>query len=790
MNSRWCCCVHLFIILSAISAAAGSDSFSSKEKNEQDRISLLALREEFIAGGTSSDDSTVLNSWNASTHFCQWQGITCGKRHKRVIAMQLVQQNLKGVVSPSVGNLTFLRMLYLMNNSLRGEIPKEIGKLRRLQYLDLSTNSFQGRIPIELSNCSNLIWLGLYVNNLTGRIPFQFGSLLKISTFYVFQNNLAGEMPSFLRNLSSLSQLHLGNNYFHGGIQHSLQGLSKLTLLSLPSNDFSGTISSLYNLSSLQYLDIATNHFTGILAQDMDIAFPRLTFLSFPNNNFTGTIPSSLFNISGLYVIQLGGNKFTGHVPNKFGKLKSLWMLQLSDNQLGSKHSDDWNFIDSLTNCTALKWLILAKNMFGGQLPDTIANFSYNLQVLEMRQNYITGYIPEGIGELSGLTFVDFGKNLLTGTIPASIGKLTNVSTLHLSENNLHGGIPSSIGNLTNLSNLDLSTNSMDGIIPAAIGNCTSMQVINISRNHFTGNLPDDVFTQFRDLRSCNVSYNSFDGMFPSAFGKLRAFSTLDASYNNFSGEIQAQLDLKGKDFKALVFDFMSNGNLDNWLHFGDKEQLEARVPLTLAKRFEIATDVGYALDYLHNGCETPIVHCDLKPSNILLDDNMVAHVGDFGLAKLIHGVTENHSGGESLSAAITGSIGYVAPEYGMGASISVQGDIYSYGILLLELITGKRPSDDMFNNEMSLRSFIERAIPDHVEEIVDEYLVNELHEATATQRNPEETKLQWHTYLISFLEVGLSCSAESPRDRMDIQSAIRCLKGIKSKYDLVARLQ
>ncbi|CAM8999852.1 unnamed protein product [Rhodiola kirilowii] len=237
--------------------------------------------------------------------------------------------------------------------------------------------------------------------------------------------------------------------------------------------------------------------------------------------------------------------------------------------------------------------------------------------------------------------------------------------------------------------------------------------------------------------------------------------------------------------FKALVFEFMSNGNLDSWLHFSDQQQRETRV-VSLAKRVEIAIDVGCALDYLHNCCETPIVHCDLKPNNILLDDDMVAHVGDFGLAKLLHGVTGNLSGGESLSTAIKGSIGYVAPEYGMGATISAQGGIYSYGIVLLELITRKRPTDAMFNNGMSLRSFCERAISsdqvDVEEEFVDQHLVNELQEAAQTHKNSEQVKLEYQTILVSFVEIGISCSTEPSKDRMDIQSAVRCLERIREK--------
>ncbi|CAM8982995.1 unnamed protein product [Rhodiola kirilowii] len=985
-------------------------------------MSLLALKDEFIARGTPLNEiSGALDSWNASLHFCEWQGITCGKRHKqRVTALVLIEEKLNGVVSSSIGNLTFLRSLVLTNNSLHGEIPKQIGQLWRLRRLSLAGNSFEGRIPAELSNCSNILSMSLYRNNLTGRIPFQFVSLSKITLFHVALNNLVGEMPSFFRNFSSLRALDLRSNYFHGEIRDSLQGLLKLKILILSENSFSGTISQFYNLSSLDTLEIFSNHFTGTLPQDMDVSFPKLTWFSIWNNSFTGTIPPSLSNMSGLTVCLMGINRLRGRVPDDLGKLKNLWALHLYDNSLGSEMPNDLRFVDSLTNCTKLEKLDLSSNMLSGTLFDSIGNFTFALQRFSIARNHITGPIPERIGELSGLSWVEFSGNILTGTIPTSIGKLTKLSSLSLGSNSLHGEILSSIGNLTNLLHLDLSSNSLDGIIPTTLGNCNDMLSIDVSNNLLTGNLPDDVFTKWNNLIWCDLSHNSFSGtVTTSVFGKLRNLNYLDASYNKISGEISAQfdglfslenlllagnsfkgsippslgslrglmyidlsnnslsgaipieltyisglqklnlsfnqlegevpwfknvtqlsltgnrklcsgnpklqlqpclhsrtgkafsrkviigitlsalgsffvllllfificirrkhkkgnidgstegyqrvtyaellkatenfaesnmvgtgsfgdvyrgyildennerkliavkvlklskhgatrsftseckvlrrirhrnllriitscssLDHKGNDFKALVFDFMPNENLDSWLHFSDQQQHETRV-LSLAKRVEIAIDVGRALDYLHNGCETPIVHCDLKPSNILLDDDMVAHVGDFGLAKLLHGVTGNLSEGESLSTAIKGSIGYVAPEQGMGAVISTQGDIYSYGIVLLELITGKMPTDYMFNNGMSLRSFCATAISSdhvHVEEVIDQCLVNELYEAAATQRNSEQIKLEYKTVLVSFVEIGILCSAESSRDRMDIQSAVKCLERIKEK--------
>ncbi|KAL5806950.1 hypothetical protein ACOSQ4_029683 [Xanthoceras sorbifolium] len=114
---------------------------------------------------------------------------------------------------------------------------------------------------------------------------------------------------------------------------------------------------------------------------------------------------------------------------------------------------------------------------------------------------------------------------------------------------------------------------------------------------------------------------------------------------------------MKGNDFKALVYKFMSNGSLEDWLHQKEDEQHQ-RPNLTIMQRLSIAIDVANALDYLHHHCHTCIVHCDLKPSNVLLDDDMVAHVSDFGLARLLH----NNSQDQTSTSGLKGSIGYVAP--------------------------------------------------------------------------------------------------------------------------------
>lgn len=187
---------------------------------------------------------------------------------------------------------------------------------------------------------------------------------------------------------------------------------------------------------------------------------------------------------------------------------------------------------------------------------------------------------------------------------------------------------------------------------------------------------------------------------------------------------------------------------------------------LTMIQRLNIAIDVASALEYLHSHCDSIIIHGDLKPSNVLLDDEMTAHVGDFGLAKIISSVSSDMS-----STVVRGSIGYIAPDYGLGDRTSA--DMYSYGILLLEMFTGKRPTDNMFKDTMSLHNFVESALPNQVMEIVDPCIRSE--------HNPRKW---FKETIVSILRIGVACSMESPRDRMQIQTVVSKIRKIKDVYE------
>ncbi|PNX81167.1 LRR receptor-like kinase resistance protein [Trifolium pratense] len=201
--------------------------------SETDKHALLTLKEKLTNGAPDS-----LPSWNESLHFCEWEGITCGRRHMRVSVLHLENQPLGGILGPSLGNLTFLRVLNLSNINLHGEIPKQVGRLKRLQVLSLHNNKIQGEIPTELSNCTNIKVIDLGLNQLTGRIPTWFGSMTQLFGLVLGRNNLVGTIPTSLGNSSSLQYIILAENPLEGAIPYSLGWLS-LKILNLGATNLS-----------------------------------------------------------------------------------------------------------------------------------------------------------------------------------------------------------------------------------------------------------------------------------------------------------------------------------------------------------------------------------------------------------------------------------------------------------------------------------------------------------------------------------------------------------------------
>ncbi|KAK2373621.1 putative LRR receptor serine/threonine-protein kinase [Trifolium repens] len=239
--------------------------------------------------------------------------------------------------------------------------------------------------------------------------------------------------------------------------------------------------------------------------------------------------------------------------------------------------------------------------------------------------------------------------------------------------------------------------------------------------------------------------------------------------------------DYKGQEFKALVFDYMKNGSLEQWLH---PEILNAEPPtiLDFSHRLNIIIDVASALHYLHQECEQLIIHCDLKPSNVLLDEDMVAHVSDFGIARLVS-VIDGTSHKYTSTIGIKGSVGYTPPEYGMGSEVSTCGDMYSFGILMLEMLTGRRPTDEVFKDGQNLHNFVAISFPDNLGNICHPHLVSRDAEVLPEDGNNENLIPTIKECLVSLFRIGVICSMESPKERMNIVDVTRELNIIRKTF-------
>ncbi|KAB2600318.1 LRR receptor-like serine/threonine-protein kinase [Pyrus ussuriensis x Pyrus communis] len=198
-----------------------------------------------------------------------------------------------------------------------------------------------------------------------------------------------------------------------------------------------------------------------------------------------------------------------------------------------------------------------------------------------------------------------------------------------------------------------------------------------------------------------------------------------------------SSIDNQGQDLKSLVFEYMVNGSLDAWLHLKDDEQ-SRRKRLSLIQKRNIAIEVAFALDYIHHRCGTSIVHCDMKPGNVLLNKDMVAHVGDFGLARFILEEFDDPSQNQTMSTGLKGS-------------------------------------------KATFLQFATMVIPDHAMDIVDPSLLIEYEDAHGDQIPVHARRLKECSVLI--MQIGLSCSLISLSERMLMDVVVNKLKKIGESY-------
>ncbi|GAV59608.1 Pkinase domain-containing protein/LRR_1 domain-containing protein/LRRNT_2 domain-containing protein/LRR_8 domain-containing protein, partial [Cephalotus follicularis] len=742
----------------------------------------------------------------------------------RVIS--LMQNTLSGNLPPDNGIwLPNLEELYFAGNKLDGHIPSYFSNFSKLVHLDLASNLLTGPIPSSLGNLKHLQYLALHMNKLTAELGNpELGFLTSLSncrsleTLVLHSNPLNGIMPESIENFSSSLQIfYAPDSQIKGPIPKAIGSWKKLTYLQLSSNNLSGNIpSTVGGLERLQRLYLDSNMIEGFIPEEL-CNLSQLAELTLSDNKLSGSIPSCIGNLSLLQKLSLSSNRFTFSVPLNFWELENLLLLDLSSNSLSGY------LPPNLRKSKVMESINLSWNQIVGSIPSILGNFE-SLSSLNLSRNSFQGSIPESFGSLRALDIIDLSYNNLSGNIPKSLETLPHLKYLNLSFNKLKGEIPDGgpFANFTAasfLENTELCGKSTFGvpacrfpstrgsgvkkillkfILPSIASFLVLVSLIYVLRHYQQSKvqLPSFVDNTLPTVDRKTISYqelrhatNDFcesnllgKGSFGSVYkgvlsdGVIVAVKVLnlqlEGAFKSFDAECKVLRTMRHRnlvkvisscsntELRALVLQYMSNGDLQNWLH-------SHKYCLDILQRVNIMIDVASAVEYLHHGLAEPVVHCDLKPSNILLNDDMVGHVSDFGIAKIL---AKNK---DATQTETLGSIGYIAPEFGSEGKVSTSGDVYSYGIMLLEMITGKKPTDEMFAGELSLRQWVCASFPKKLMEVVDGGLLSK------DGRNMIATQ----SALLSLVELGLECSKELPEERIDISDMVIKLKEIKPVF-------
>nr|DAD44259.1 TPA_asm: hypothetical protein HUJ06_002489 [Nelumbo nucifera] len=716
--------------------------------------------------------------------------------------------NLVGTLSPDMCQLTGLWYFDVRNNSLTGSIPQNIGNCTGFQVLDLSYNQLTGEIPFNIGFLQ-VATLSLQGNQLSGKIPSVIGLMQALAVLDLSCNLLTGPIPPILGNLTYTEKLYLHGNKLTGPIPPELGNMTKLHYLELNDNQLTGKIPpELGKLTDLFDLNVANNNLEGPMPDNLS-SCTNLNSLNVHGNNLNGTIPPEFERLESMTYLNLSSNNLKGPIPIELSRIGNLDTLDISNNKISG-------FIpSSLGDLEHLLKLNLSKNHLSGVIPAEFGNLR-SIMDIDLSNNHLSGPIPQELGQLQNLYSLKLENNNLSGDV-LSLISCFSLTILNISYNNLAGDIPTAnnfsrflpdsfIGNPAlcgywfssgcHVSHPpERASISKAAILGIALGALVILLMILVAacRPHHPAPFPEgspskpvnytspklvilhmnmalhvyeDIMRMTENLsEKYIIGYGASSTVYKCVLKNCRPvaikrlYSHHPQSLKEFETELETIGSIKHRNLVSLqgyslspcgnllFYDYMENGSLWDLLHGPTKKK-----KLDWDTRLQIALGAAQGLAYLHHDCSPRIIHRDVKSSNILLDKDFEAHLTDFGIAKSLC-ISKSHT-----STYIMGTIGYIDPEYARTSRLTEKSDVYSYGIVLLELLTGRKAVDNDSNLHQLIMS---KTANNAVMETVDP-------EITATCTDLGAVK--------KVFQLALLCTKKQPSDRPTMHEVTRVL--------------